>query len=57
MMHHIICDRLSVGVLWRELGTLYEAFLHGQPSPLPSLPHPIWRLRDLAATTQPASAF
>ena len=38
MMHHIICDRLSVGVLWRELGTLYEAFLRGQPSPLPPLP-------------------
>jgi amino acid adenylation domain-containing protein len=38
MMHHIICDRLSVGILWRELGTLYGAFLRGQPSPLPPLP-------------------
>ena len=37
MMHHIICDRLSVGVLWRELGALYEAFLRGEPSPLPPL--------------------
>jgi amino acid adenylation domain-containing protein len=38
MMHHIICDRLSVGVLWRELGILYNALLHGRPSPLPPLP-------------------
>jgi amino acid adenylation domain-containing protein len=38
MMHHIICDRLSVGVLWRELGALYGGLLRGQPSPLPALP-------------------
>ncbi|MFZ2106192.1 MAG: amino acid adenylation domain-containing protein, partial [Roseiarcus sp.] len=38
MMHHIICDRLSVGILWRELGALYETLLHGRPSPLPALP-------------------
>jgi amino acid adenylation domain-containing protein len=38
MMHHIACDGLSVGILWRELGTLYEAFLRGQPSALPPLP-------------------
>jgi amino acid adenylation domain-containing protein len=38
MMHHIICDRLSVGVLWRELSILYNALLHGRPSPLPPLP-------------------
>jgi amino acid adenylation domain-containing protein len=37
MMHHIITDGLSVGILWRELGTLYEAFLRGEPSPLPPL--------------------
>jgi len=37
MMHHIICDRLSVGILWRELGALYQAFLKGEPSPLPPL--------------------
>ncbi len=37
-MHHIVCDGLSVGILWRELGTLYEAFLFGQPSALPPLP-------------------
>jgi acyl-CoA synthetase (AMP-forming)/AMP-acid ligase II/acyl carrier protein len=38
MMHHIICDSSSLGILWRELGVLYEAFQRGQPSPLRSLP-------------------
>lgn len=34
MMHHIICDRLSIGILWRELASLYQAFLKNEPSPL-----------------------
>jgi acyl-CoA synthetase (AMP-forming)/AMP-acid ligase II len=38
MMHHMICDRLSVGILWRELGALYESLLHGQRSSLPTMP-------------------
>jgi amino acid adenylation domain-containing protein len=33
-MHHIISDGWSMAVLGRELQTLYEAFSHGQPSPL-----------------------
>ncbi|MFP2912364.1 non-ribosomal peptide synthetase, partial [Pyxidicoccus sp. 3LFB2] len=37
-MHHSISDGWSMGVLVRELAALYEAFLHGQPSPLPQLP-------------------
>ena len=37
-MHHIVCDKWSVGVLLRELATLYEAFSAGLPSPLPELP-------------------
>ncbi|MEH2381685.1 MAG: amino acid adenylation domain-containing protein [Nostoc sp.] len=37
-MHHIICDDWSMGVLIRELGTLYAAFAHNQPSPLLELP-------------------
>jgi amino acid adenylation domain-containing protein len=37
-MHHIISDAWSMGVLVRELSTLYEAFSTGQPSPLPELP-------------------
>lgn len=38
MLHHIVADGWSLGVLLRELGTLYAAFSLGQPSPLPELP-------------------
>ena len=37
-MHHIVSDGWSMGVLYRELLVLYEAFSHEQPSPLPDLP-------------------
>jgi amino acid adenylation domain-containing protein len=37
-MHHIITDGWGLGVLLREVGTLYEAFANGLPSPLPPLP-------------------
>ena len=37
-MHHIASDAWSVGVLFRELSALYEAFSTGKPSPLPELP-------------------
>ena len=37
-LHHIISDGWSMGVLFRELGTLYEAFSAGRPSPLEELP-------------------
>jgi amino acid adenylation domain-containing protein len=37
-MHHIIADGWSWKVLFKELGTLYEAFAKGQSSPLPELP-------------------
>ncbi|UFR00355.1 amino acid adenylation domain-containing protein [Streptomyces sp. Go40/10] len=36
-MHHIAADGWSLGVLIGELGTLYEAFQQGRPSPLPDL--------------------
>ncbi|HEX6047359.1 MAG TPA: amino acid adenylation domain-containing protein, partial [Pyrinomonadaceae bacterium] len=36
-MHHIISDGWSMGLLIRELTTLYEAFTQGEPSPLPEL--------------------
>jgi non-ribosomal peptide synthase protein (TIGR01720 family) len=35
--HHIISDAWSIGVLLREVGTLYRAFATGRPSPLPEL--------------------
>src|SRR5262249_53298782 len=37
-MHHIIADGWSIGVLVRELLTLYRAFAAGRPSPLAALP-------------------
>ncbi|MEH2342111.1 MAG: amino acid adenylation domain-containing protein [Nostoc sp.] len=37
-MHHIVSDGWSIGVMVRELATLYQAFCNGQPSPLPALP-------------------
>jgi len=37
-LHHIVADGWSIGVLIRELGTLYKAFLENKPSPLPALP-------------------
>lgn len=37
-MHHIVSDGWSMGVFWRELSALYNAFALGRPSPLPELP-------------------
>ena len=37
-MHHIVSDAWSMGVLVRELGALYGAFVDGAPSPLADLP-------------------
>ncbi|HVT17180.1 MAG TPA: condensation domain-containing protein [Thermoanaerobaculia bacterium] len=38
VMHHIVADGWSMGVLLREVGTLYRAFAAGEPSPLAELP-------------------
>ena len=37
-LHHIAADGWSLGVLFRELTVLYNAFADGKPSPLPLLP-------------------
>ena len=36
-MHHIVSDGWSMGVLARELGTLYGAFRRGEENPLEPL--------------------
>jgi amino acid adenylation domain-containing protein len=36
-IHHIIFDGWSMGILFRELSTLYEGFCKGQPASLPEL--------------------
>ncbi|MEP7308954.1 MAG: amino acid adenylation domain-containing protein [Acidobacteriota bacterium] len=38
VMHHIVSDGWSMGVIVRELGELYAAFAAGRPAPLPDLP-------------------
>src|ERR1700731_4846239 len=38
VMHHMVSDDWSIGVLFREVGALYAAFSQGRPSPLPALP-------------------
>ena len=45
-MHHIVSDGWSIGVLHRELGTLYAAFRAGLPDPLPA---PALQYADFAA--------
>ncbi|MCX8130966.1 MAG: amino acid adenylation domain-containing protein [Clostridia bacterium] len=37
-IHHIVVDGWSIGLLLKELMTLYMAFSAGKPSPLPALP-------------------
>jgi len=37
-MHHVASDSWSIGVLVREMATLYDAFSTGKQSPLPELP-------------------
>ncbi|MCP3059808.1 non-ribosomal peptide synthase/polyketide synthase [Myxococcus sp. K38C18041901] len=60
VMHHIVSDGWSMGVLVREMGALYGAYAKGQPSPLPELPvqyadYAVWQrewLRDDALERQ-----
>jgi amino acid adenylation domain-containing protein len=51
-MHHIISDGWSMGVLMREVATLYKAFVHGASSPLEELPvqyadYAVWQRESL----------
>ncbi len=38
MMHHLICDWASEGVIWRELSAAYRALVRGETPNLPALP-------------------
>ena len=38
VIHHIVTDGWSMDIFMSELGTLYDAFSAGEPSPLPELP-------------------
>ncbi|AEI67135.1 non-ribosomal peptide synthetase [Corallococcus macrosporus] len=38
VLHHLVTDGASMGVLVREVAALYRAFARGEPSPLPALP-------------------
>jgi amino acid adenylation domain-containing protein len=51
-IYHIIADGWAMGVLIRELVTLYAAFAAGRPSPLPELPiqyadYAVWQRESL----------
>lgn len=53
-LHHIIADAWSVGMLIRELWTLYEAAISGQPALLPTPPiqyadYAVWQRDQFAA--------
>lgn len=56
VMHHIISDDWSMGVLVREVALLYQAFRVDRPSPLPSLPiqyadYAAWQRKRLQGET------
>jgi amino acid adenylation domain-containing protein len=36
--HHIASDGSSEGLLWKQLSTVYEAFINNQPNTLPEMP-------------------
>jgi amino acid adenylation domain-containing protein len=51
-VHHIIADSWSFGVLFAELGALYDAFRAGKPSPLTDPPN---QYADCVADGAPAA--
>ncbi|MDQ4105186.1 MAG: condensation domain-containing protein, partial [Actinomycetota bacterium] len=56
VLHHIITDGWSTGVLVDELGVLYAAVVRGQPAQLPALPlqyadFAIWQRNQLSEQT------
>jgi amino acid adenylation domain-containing protein len=56
VMHHVITDDWSMGVLFHELAVLYPALSVGRPSPLPILPtqyadYAAWQRQHLQGET------
>src|SRR5439155_14437174 len=50
--HHIVSDGSSLIIFYRELATMYEAFVDDKPSPLPALPvqyadYAVWQREQL----------
>jgi amino acid adenylation domain-containing protein len=55
--HHLISDAWSIGVFFRNMTALYDAFSQGIPSPLPELPiqysdYALWQQRILSGESQ-----
>ena len=55
MMHHLICDWSSEGVLWRDLSALYRCLCRGATPALPPLPiqhgdYAVWQRQKLTET-------
>ncbi|HST57102.1 MAG TPA: amino acid adenylation domain-containing protein, partial [Longimicrobium sp.] len=55
-MHHVVSDGWSLGVLFRELSSLYEAYRDGRESPLPELAvqyadYAVWQREQLEGET------
>ena len=48
MMHHIVCDGWSIGIIYRELGTIYRALSRQEPHGPTRSTAPVRRLRRLA---------
>ena len=56
MMHHIICDWFSKGILWSELSGTYKAIIHGEKPVFPPLTiqhgdYTVWQRQQVAQET------
>ncbi len=56
MMHHLICDWSSEGVLWRELSVFYRKYCHNESFTLPALvtqygDYAVWQRKQLTETS------
>jgi amino acid adenylation domain-containing protein len=56
LMHHLVCDWSSEGVLWREMSAAYRAYCRGEPLELAPLPiqhgdYAAWQQQHLTETT------